>query len=253
MFEKKESDLRLKINDFSQKVIALEVELRREKRTSSSESISPEVKSFGTKENNAHKPNGVQTNCVYVQKKNKTKNGNVKDNESSRDSKLIKTSTSKFKRDKRRKKEDDPVKKSSNSKKKSSNVPAFTSDFRNKRYGLGYQPSKKNKKFSDLCHVWLIDSGYTSHMTGRRDFLSNYVAKEGGRVKFRGKDQGTIRGYGWLTNGKFTIKNVKYVEGLNYNLLSSYQLSRSGYLVTTFLLGCYVNDEDGCVLIRGRE
>ncbi|KAJ9540465.1 hypothetical protein OSB04_026971 [Centaurea solstitialis] len=317
MFEKKESDLRLKINEFSQKVIALEAELRRKKRSSSSESISPEVKSCVTKENNAHKPNDVQTNCVHVQKKNKSKNGNVKDNESSRDSKSIKTSTSKdkggFKQstvlsstpkdlcnfipglnfeqsafevgessfskpsstktvspdntfvnpfsnsesvhlaDKRRKKDNDRVKKSSNSKKKSSNVPAFTSDFRNKRYGLGYQPSRKNKKFSDLCHVWLIDSGCTSHMTGRRDFLSNYVAKEGGRVKFGGKDRGIIRGYGWLTNGKFTIKNVKYVEGQDYNLLSSYQLSRSGYLVTTFLLGCYVKDEDGRVIIRGRE
>ncbi|KAJ9557378.1 hypothetical protein OSB04_011992 [Centaurea solstitialis] len=104
-----------------------------------------------------------------------------------------------------------------------------------------------------LCHVWLNDSGCTSHMAGRRGFLSNYVEKEGGRVKFGGKDRGTIRGYGWLTNGKITIKNVKYVEGLDYNLLSSHQLSRSGYLVTTFVMGCYVKDEDGRVIIRGRE
>ncbi|KAJ9566218.1 LOW QUALITY PROTEIN: hypothetical protein OSB04_002184 [Centaurea solstitialis] len=294
----------------------LEAELRREKRTSSSESISPEVKSCVPKENNAHKPNGVQTNCVHVQKKNKTKNGNVKDNESSRDSKSIKTSTSKdkggFKQstvlsstpkdlckfipglnfeqsefevgessfskssstktvspdntfvnpfsnsesvslaDKRRKKDNDRVKKSSNSKKKSSNVPSFTSDFRNKRYGLGYQPSRKNKKLSDLCHVWLIELRlHLTHDMKKR--LSFQLCCKGRRVKFGGKDRGIIRGYGWLTNGKFTIKNVNYVDGLEYNLLSSYQLSRSGYIVTTFLLGCYVKDEDGRVIIRGRE
>ncbi|KAJ9556970.1 hypothetical protein OSB04_011584 [Centaurea solstitialis] len=47
-----------------------------------------------------------------------------------------------------------------------------------------------------------------------------------------------------MTNGEHVIKNVRYVEGLPFNLFSSSQFCDSGYLVTQFVIDSTVKDED---------
>ena len=81
-----------------------------------------------------------------------------------------------------------------------------------------------------------MDSGCSRHITGFRSFISDFVESEEGRVKFGGKERGTIRGYGSITDGSMVIKDVRYVEGLDHNLFSSSEFSDSRYINTQFVL-----------------
>ena len=62
-------------------------------------------------------------------------------------------------------------------------------------------------------------------MTGRREELREYrELKNGGLVKFGNNALGEIKGYGMITNGKFSICKLAHVEGLQHNLISVSQL-----------------------------
>ena len=62
-------------------------------------------------------------------------------------------------------------------------------------------------------------------MTGRKEELREFRSlPNGGNVKFGNNSYGTIKGYGMITNGDFTIRKVAYVEGLQHNLISVSQL-----------------------------
>ena len=62
-------------------------------------------------------------------------------------------------------------------------------------------------------------------MTGRKEELREFRSLEdGGCVKYGNKSYGTIKGYGMITNGDFSIRKVAYVEGLQHNLISVSQL-----------------------------
>ncbi|KAJ9556867.1 LOW QUALITY PROTEIN: hypothetical protein OSB04_011481 [Centaurea solstitialis] len=56
-----------------------------------------------------------------------------------------------------------------------------------------------------------------------------------------------------MTNGDHVIKNVRYVEGLPFNLFSSSQFCDSGYLVTQFMIGSTVKDEDDNEVLLARR
>ena len=57
-------------------------------------------------------------------------------------------------------------------------------------------------------------------MTGRKENLRDYRSWENdGEVKFGNNQKCNIKGYGKVTNGKFTVNRVAYVEGLKHNLL----------------------------------
>ncbi|KAJ9542558.1 hypothetical protein OSB04_029064 [Centaurea solstitialis] len=99
--------------------------------------------------------------------------------------------------------------------------------------------------------MWYFHSGAFRHVTGQRNILFDFVERAEGFVKLLDKRRKPILGYGSITNGKFTIKNVRYVEGLPYNLFSSSQFCDSGYLVTQFVIGSTVKDEDGNEVLRG--
>nr|GEY63257.1 hypothetical protein [Tanacetum cinerariifolium] len=68
--------------------------------------------------------------------------------------------------------------------------------------------------------LFIVDSGYSKHMTGNLKLLINFVEKFLGKVKFGNDQIVPILGYGDLVQGAVTIKRVYYVEGLNYNLFS---------------------------------
>ncbi|GJW83597.1 hypothetical protein Tco_0156742 [Tanacetum coccineum] len=72
--------------------------------------------------------------------------------------------------------------------------------------------------------LFIVDSGYTKHMTGNLTLLCNFVEKYLGTVYFGNDQFALILGYGDLVQGNITIYRVYYVEGLNHNLFSVGQL-----------------------------
>ncbi|GKB08291.1 reverse transcriptase domain-containing protein, partial [Tanacetum coccineum] len=68
--------------------------------------------------------------------------------------------------------------------------------------------------------LFIVDYGYTKHMTGNLSLLCNFIEKYLGTVHFGNDQFAPILGYGDLVQGNITIKRVYYVEGLNHNLFS---------------------------------
>lgn len=68
---------------------------------------------------------------------------------------------------------------------------------------------------------WYIDNGCSHHMTGMKECLRDFKnLANAGVGKFWNDSNFTIKGYGKIKNGKFTIKRVAFVEGLKQNLIS---------------------------------
>ena len=62
-------------------------------------------------------------------------------------------------------------------------------------------------------------------MTGRKENLRDFRSLENaGVVKFGNNHKCQVKGYSKVTNGKFTVNHVTYVEGLKHNLISVSQL-----------------------------
>ncbi|KAJ9546922.1 hypothetical protein OSB04_019465 [Centaurea solstitialis] len=120
------------------------------------------------------------------------------------------------------------------------------------------KPKEKSEKDTSPAvlsgsHMWYFHSEAFRHVTGQRNILFDYVVRAEGFVKLVDKRRLPILEYGSMTNGEHVIKNVRYVEGLPFNLLSSSQFCDGGYLVKTFILGSNVEDEDGNVILRARR
>ncbi|KAJ9544368.1 hypothetical protein OSB04_024075 [Centaurea solstitialis] len=115
-------------------------------------------------------------------------------------------------------------------------------------------PKPKEKSEKDTSPAALsVSNGAFRHVTRQRNILFDYVVRAEGFVKLVDKRRLPIIGYGSMTNGEHVIKNVRYVEGLPFNLLSSSQFCDGGFLVKTFILGSNVEDEDGNVILRARR
>ncbi|KAL7609650.1 hypothetical protein Lser_V15G12999 [Lactuca serriola] len=81
-------------------------------------------------------------------------------------------------------------------------------------------------------------------MTGRKEELREFRSlKDGGCVKYGNNSYGTIKGYGMITNGDFSIQKVAYVEGLQHNLMSVSQLLMGTGLKVSF-------DDEGSEIIE---
>ncbi|XP_052627253.1 uncharacterized protein LOC128133754 [Lactuca sativa] len=73
--------------------------------------------------------------------------------------------------------------------------------------------------------TWYIDSGYSKHMTGNRNYLRDFKPIQTNQdVTFGNNMKAKIKGYGNITNGNFTIKKVAFVDDLKHNLISVSQL-----------------------------
>ncbi|KAJ9547364.1 hypothetical protein OSB04_019907 [Centaurea solstitialis] len=90
-------------------------------------------------------------------------------------------------------------------------------------------------------------------MTGQRSFLFDYVERFEGYVKTANKTPKPMVGYGKITDGRYIIKDVRYVEGLGYNMFSSSQFCDNGYWVKQFQYGSDVNDEENNVILSARR
>ena len=95
---------------------------------------------------------------------------------------------------------------------------------------------------SEFNDTWYIDSGSSRHMTGRKDHLGNYVKVSGPTVTFGDNSHGITKGIGTICRGKVEIKDVFYVKGLKFNLLSISQFCDKGYGVEFTSNTCYIKD-----------
>ncbi|GJV66978.1 integrase, catalytic region, zinc finger, CCHC-type containing protein [Tanacetum coccineum] len=84
---------------------------------------------------------------------------------------------------------------------------------------VGWLPVKMTLRVVQII-LWIVDSGYSEHMTGDRSLLKNIVEKFMGTVCFGNDHFTAIRGYGDYVQGNIMICHVYYVEGLGHNLFS---------------------------------
>nr|GFC01143.1 retrovirus-related Pol polyprotein from transposon TNT 1-94 [Tanacetum cinerariifolium] len=114
--------------------------------------------------------------------------------------------------------------------------------------------SESNKKpRNNLTEIgrFIVDSGYSKHMTGNLKLLINFVEKFLGTVKFRNDQIAPILGYGDLVQGAVTIKTVYYVEGLNHNLFSVGQFCDADLEVVFRKSTCFIRNLKGNDLLTG--
>src|SRR5581483_8609577 len=90
-------------------------------------------------------------------------------------------------------------------------------------------------------------------MTGQRSFIFDYTERFEGYVKTADLSPKRIKGYGSITNGRYIIRNVRYVEGLCFNMFSSSQFCDNGYWVKQVMYRSTVNDEDGNIVLNARR
>nr|GEW59346.1 hypothetical protein [Tanacetum cinerariifolium] len=76
--------------------------------------------------------------------------------------------------------------------------------------------------------LWIVDNGYSKHMTGDRSLLRNFIEKFMGTIRFRNDNFAAITGYGDYIQGNITICYVYYVEGLGHNLFNIGQFCNGG-------------------------
>ena len=96
--------------------------------------------------------------------------------------------------------------------------------------------SSKNKK-------WFLDSGCSRHMTGNKRLFLHLKKEERNDVVFGDNGRGKVKGIGSINVNSALIKDVLYVDGLKYNLLSISQLCDYGYKVIFLKNSCEVLDE----------
>nr|GEY58310.1 ribonuclease H-like domain-containing protein [Tanacetum cinerariifolium] len=99
--------------------------------------------------------------------------------------------------------------------------------------------------------LFIVDSGYSKHMTGNLKLLINFVEKCRGTVKFGNDQIASILGYGDLVQGAITIKRVYYVEGLNHNLFFAGQFCDADLEVAFRKSTCFIRDLKGNNLLTG--
>nr|GFA57068.1 hypothetical protein [Tanacetum cinerariifolium] len=93
--------------------------------------------------------------------------------------------------------------------------------------------------------LFIVDSGYTKHMTGNLKLLCNFVKKYTGIVRFSNDQFAPILGYGDLVQRNITINRVYYVEGLNHNLFLVGQFCDADLKVAFQKSTCFVRELQG--------
>nr|GEU36089.1 hypothetical protein [Tanacetum cinerariifolium] len=99
--------------------------------------------------------------------------------------------------------------------------------------------------------LWYLDSCCSKHMTGDRSWLTNFVEKFTGNVRFRNGHFGAIMGYGDYVFGDSVISRIYDVEGLGHNLFSVGHFFDFDLEVAFRKHTCFVTDLDGVNLIKG--
>ncbi|GJZ67382.1 hypothetical protein Tco_0630622, partial [Tanacetum coccineum] len=93
--------------------------------------------------------------------------------------------------------------------------------------------------------LFIVEYGYTKHMTGNLKLMFNFVEKYMGTVHFGNDQFAPTLGYGDLIQGNITINRVYYVEGLNHNLFPVGQFCDADLEVAFRKSTCFVRDLQG--------
>lgn len=81
--------------------------------------------------------------------------------------------------------------------------------------------------------MWIIDSGFSHHMTWDKTKFTKIEDYAGKFIKFGDNSFIQIKGIRtFLLNDKTPIHDVYYVDGLKHNLLSVSQICDNGYEVS---------------------
>lgn len=129
------------------------------------------------------------------------------------------------------------------------NVPFTNEEIEKIRYLLNASPEGSDKLAGmhiNFNKTWLIDSGASHHMTGRRDYLKHiwvgeqyFVSLPDGRRRVKANEHGEV-----ILSETFTLKDVLYVPSLTCDLISDKQLiSESNCVVTFFSDYCVMQDQ----------
>ncbi|GKA15652.1 hypothetical protein Tco_0695399 [Tanacetum coccineum] len=86
------------------------------------------------------------------------------------------------------------------------------------RFSVAKTPTATNKVIQLV--LWIIDSGFSKHMTGNLKLLRNFVEKFMRIVRFNYDHFAAITAYGDYVQGNLTICHVYYVEDLGHNIFS---------------------------------
>ncbi|GJR97017.1 retrovirus-related pol polyprotein from transposon TNT 1-94 [Tanacetum coccineum] len=93
--------------------------------------------------------------------------------------------------------------------------------------------------------VWYLDSGFSRHMTGIKQYLHRYSKESGPKVVFGDDSFGDTEGYGSLNCNGITFTRVAYVNGLKHNLISISQLCDANFIILfTKTRGTIFNQND---------
>lgn len=98
---------------------------------------------------------------------------------------------------------------------------------------------------STASSAWLVDSGCSNHMTGRRNLFISLDETQKVSVRLGNDKEMMVQGVGVVSVSSHTgeekrLHGVQFVPGLAHNLLSVGQLLTKGYTV--------VFDKDECVI-----
>ncbi|XP_073309937.1 uncharacterized protein [Primulina huaijiensis] len=118
-----------------------------------------------------------------------------------------------------------------------------------RKIGLGYVESTYEHG------IWYFDSGFSHHMTGSKEHLTDYTEVKCRRVTYGGGAKGRIVGKGTLNvDGLLELHNVRHVEGLNSNLISISQFCDDDLHVRFNEDKCEVfNNANICVMSGARS
>ncbi|KAL3537936.1 hypothetical protein ACH5RR_001302 [Cinchona calisaya] len=91
---------------------------------------------------------------------------------------------------------------------------------------MAFMAMGDNKKMNITKNAkWFVDSGCSRHMIGDASIFTKLKSKNSGKVIFGDNMKAKSIGIGDVgKNGETLIKNVFFVDNLNYNLLSVSQL-----------------------------
>jgi hypothetical protein len=108
---------------------------------------------------------------------------------------------------------------------------------------------------TDNKDKWYLDTGCSTHMTGRKDWFVNLTSTQNNNVRFADDSIVAVKGVGDVSikrkDGKLSlISNVLYIPGMKCNLLRIGQLLEKDYKIVMEKKLLNVFDTKGNLLLK---
>jgi len=115
--------------------------------------------------------------------------------------------------------------------------------------------AKTSSADSEEIASWYLDSGCSTHMTGRRDWFIKIDDSSLGKIRFADDSSLNSEGIGrvvlWDSGGReIVIDGVLYVPGLKTNLLSLGQILQKGFMMEMKENGLNVYDQSKRLVVH---